>query len=195
MPDIRSEFSSFQSRTFNLCQEDIDTDQIIPARFLTTTSREGLGRLAFHDWRYDETGEVRTDCALNSLDTQAHKILVAGRNFGCGSSREHAPWALHDFGIRVVISTEIADIFRGNAAKNNVLPVIAPADAHAWLIDHPGTEVDIDLAQQVVSPKTGPSFRFEIEPFAKLCLMTGTDPLGFLLSQRSAIQSYEAANS
>jgi 3-isopropylmalate/(R)-2-methylmalate dehydratase small subunit len=195
MPEAQSEFSKFRSQTFNLSQEDIDTDQIIPARFLTTTSREGLGRLAFYDWRYDGAGETRADCDLNNLDTQAHRVLVAGRNFGCGSSREHAPWAIHDFGIRVVISTEIADIFRGNAAKNNLLPIIAPADSHAWLMANPGAQVGVELAEQYVDLENGPGFHFEIEPFAKHCLLTGTDPLGFLLAQSSDIQTYETENS
>jgi 3-isopropylmalate/(R)-2-methylmalate dehydratase small subunit len=194
MPESPFVFSRFSSQSFNLPQEDIDTDQIIPARFLTTTCRAGLGRLAFHDWRYDSAGQVRADCALNHLDTTAFRVLVAGRNFGCGSSREHAPWALHDFGVRVVISTKIADIFKANAAKNNVLPIIAPRDAHTWLMANPGTRIEIDLDRQRVELETGPSFEFEIEPFAKHCLMSGTDPLGFLLGRTPEIQAFETAN-
>ncbi|WP_339747407.1 3-isopropylmalate dehydratase small subunit [uncultured Maricaulis sp.] len=192
MSDNPVGFTHLHSRTFTLPQEDIDTDQIIPARFLTTTTQDGLGRLAFHDWRYDEGGKARDDCALNTLDTGAFAILVAGRNFGCGSSREHAPWALHDFGVRAVISSEIADIFRSNAAKNNIIPIIAPPQAHAWLLEHEGVDVKIDLERQYVDLGNGPGFHFEIEPFARHCLIEGTDPLGFLLSHQDAITAYEA---
>lgn len=185
-------FENLTSRTFVIDQEDIDTDQIIPARFLTTTTRDGLGRLAFHDWRYDGEGKPLETVSLNALDTSTHRVLVAGRNFGCGSSREHAPWALHDFGFRAVISSEIADIFRSNAAKNGLVPIIAPPDAHQWLLEHPDVEVDIDLANQRVDLGNGPSFSFDIEPFAKHCLMEGTDPLGFLTSHADAIDAFEA---
>ena len=188
MPD---RFTTLTSRTFVIDQEDIDTDQIIPARFLTTTSREGLGDLAFHDWRYDGEGKLLDTVSLNALDTTTHRILVAGRNFGCGSSREHAPWALHDFGFRAVISSEIADIFRSNAAKNGLLPILAPAEAHAWLMENPDVEITVDLARQRVDLGNGPSFDFKIEPFARHCLMEGTDPLGFLTSNEDAISAYE----
>lgn len=188
MPD---RFETLTSRTFVIDQEDIDTDQIIPARFLTTTSREGLGDLAFHDWRYDGDGKPLDNVSLNALDTSTHRILVAGRNFGCGSSREHAPWALHDFGFRAVISSEIADIFRSNAAKNGLLPILAPAEAHAWLMENPDVEITVDLARQRVDLGNGPSFDFKIEPFARHCLMEGTDPLGFLTSNEDAISAYE----
>ena len=186
-----SEFERFQSRTFVLPQEDIDTDQIIPARFLTTTSRAGLGAFAFHDWRYDRDGEP-TDHALVSIDTSQFQVLVGGRNFGCGSSRDHAPWALLDFGFKAVISSEIADIFRSNAARNGLLPIVAPAAAHSWLLAHPGASVTIDLATQSVSIEGGPGFSFEIEPFARHCLLEGTDPLGFLMGRIDAIQAHEA---
>lgn len=192
MPDHPAGIAHLHSRTFLLPQEDIDTDQIIPARFLTTTTREGLGQLAFHDWRYDPDGTARADCALNTLDTAEFAILVAGRNFGCGSSREHAPWALHDFGVRAVISSEIADIFKSNAAKNTIVPILAPPQAHAWLLEHEGVEVKIDLERQYVDLGNGPGFHFEIEPFARHCLIEGTDPLGFLLSHQDAITAYEA---
>ncbi|WP_300529114.1 3-isopropylmalate dehydratase small subunit [Maricaulis sp.] len=186
-----SEFENFQSRAFVLPQEDIDTDQIIPARFLTTTSRAGLGAFAFHDWRFDRQGQP-TAHPLVSLDTSSFQILVGGRNFGCGSSREHAPWALLDFGFKAVISSEIADIFRSNAARNGLLPIVAPAEAHAWLLHNPGAAVTIDLAGQSVQVEGGPSFSFDIEPFARHCLLEGTDPLGFLLARRAAIQAHEA---
>ncbi|WP_203290647.1 3-isopropylmalate dehydratase small subunit [Maricaulis parjimensis] len=185
------QFNTLTSRTFVIDQEDIDTDQIIPARFLTTTTREGLGKLAFHDWRYDSDGKPLDNVSLNSLDTGTHKVLVAGRNFGCGSSREHAPWALYDFGFRAVIASEIADIFRSNSAKNGLVPIVAPPEAHDWLMAHPDVEIEIDLANQSVKLGNGPSFLFEIEPFAKHCLMEGTDPLGFLTAQSDAIDAYE----
>ena len=187
-------FHTLTSRTFVIDQEDIDTDQIIPARFLTTTTRDGLGALAFHDWRYDSDGKPLENVSLNALDTGTHKVLVAGRNFGCGSSREHAPWALHDFGFRAVIASEIADIFRSNAAKNGLVPIVAPQEAHDWLMAHPDVEIEIDLANQTVDLGNGPSFSFEIEPFAKHCLMEGTDPLGFLSAQSDAITAYETRN-
>jgi len=181
----------FSSKSFVLTQENIDTDQIIPARFLTTTSRDGLGRFAFHDWRYDGAGLPRNNNPLAGCETAVTSVLVAGRNFGCGSSREHAPWALLDYGFRAVISNEIADIFRSNAAKNGLLPIVAPDDIHAWLLEHPGAEIAVDLAEQTVRITDGPSFSFEIEPFAKHCLIEGTDPLGFLMSHMDAIQSFE----
>ena len=184
-------FTTLTSRTFVIDQEDIDTDQIIPARFLTTTSRDGLGDKAFHDWRYDSDGKPLETVALNALDTATHRILVAGRNFGCGSSREHAPWALHDFGFRAVISSEIADIFRSNAARNGLLPILAPKEAHDWLLAHPDVEITIDLAAQRVEMGNGPGFDFTIEPFARHCLMEGTDPLGFLTANEDAITAYE----
>ena len=188
------QFNTLTSRTFVIDQEDIDTDQIIPARFLTTTTRDGLGKLAFHDWRYDSNGKPLENVSLNSLDTGTHQVLVAGRNFGCGSSREHAPWALYDFGFRAVIASEIADIFRSNSAKNGLVPIIAPPDAHDWLMAHPDVEIEIDLADQRVDLGNGPSFHFEIEPFAKHCLMEGTDPLGYLTAQSDAITAYETQN-
>ena len=192
MPDQKDDIRQIDSRTFVIDQEDIDTDQIIPARFLTTTSRDGLGRLAFHDWRYDSEGKPLDAVSLNSLDTSECRVLVAGRNFGCGSSREHAPWALHDFGFRAVISSEFADIFRSNAARNGLLPIVAPEAAHHWLLENPGVAIRIDLASQHVDLGNGPSFDFAIEPFAKHCLMEGTDPLGFLMSHADAIDAYEA---
>lgn len=192
MPDRPGEFTPLRSRTFVLPQQNIDTDQIIPARFLTTTSRQGLGRLAFHDWRYTSDGRENPDEALNALDTSDQRVLVAGRNFGCGSSREHAPWALHDFGFRAVISSEIADIFRSNAARNGLLPIIAPPEAHAWLLAHDGAAVTIDLEACRVTLENGPDFAFEIEPFARLCLLEGIDPLGFLLGRMDDIKRHEA---
>lgn len=183
----------FSSRTFALTQENIDTDQIIPARFLTTTSREGLGRFAFHDWRFDASGSPRNHNPLAGCEPAQTSILVAGRNFGCGSSREHAPWALLDYGFKAVISNEIADIFRSNASKNGLLPIVAPDEIHAWLLDNPGAELEIELDTQQVRIAGGPTFAFEIEPFAKHCLLEGTDQLGFLLSNLHAIEQFEEA--
>jgi 3-isopropylmalate/(R)-2-methylmalate dehydratase small subunit len=172
---------------------DIDTDQIIPARFLTTTSREGLGRHAFNDWRYDASGAPRADFLLNRPEAQGCQVLVAGRNFGCGSSREHAPWALLDFGLRAVISTGIADIFRSNALKNGLLPVVVDEAAHAWLLANPGATVTIDLETTTLTLPGNRSVRFPIDAFARHCLMHGVDELGFLLSHASRIDAYERA--
>ena len=170
---------------------DVDTDQIFPARFLTTTSREGLGRALFADWRFDAEGRPRPDFVLNQPAAAGCAILVAGRNFGCGSSREHAPWALHDFGIRAVISTSIADIFFSNALKNGLLPVIVKGDIHGWLLAHPGTEVEIDLETMTVTLPDGCQEVFMIEAFARRCLLQGVDELGYLLSRQAEIESYE----
>jgi 3-isopropylmalate/(R)-2-methylmalate dehydratase small subunit len=182
-----------RSRTMVLPAPDIDTDQIIPARFLTTTVREGLGRHAFEDWRYDADGKP-TGHVLNQCDPAEYRILVAGRNFGCGSSREHAPWALLDFGFRAVISTEIADIFTGNSLKNGLLPVVVDETTHRWLLEHPGAELDIDLEQSVVSLPDGRRTGFDIEPFARYCLMRGVDQLGYLLERDAEIAAYERAH-
>ncbi len=186
-------FTRLRSRTAVIDSTNVDTDQIIPARFLTTTTKEGLGRQLFADWRYLPDGSPNPSFVLNDPRYRDVQILVAGRNFGCGSSREHAPWALVDFGIRAVISTEIADIFRSNALKNGLLPVVVD-EAHArWLIEHPGAEVEIDLMTRTLSLPDGERVEFAIEPFARHCLLHGVDELGFLLSQRAAIERYEAA--
>jgi 3-isopropylmalate/(R)-2-methylmalate dehydratase small subunit len=184
-------FRTLTSRTIVLAQESIDTDQIIPARFLTTTSREGLGAKAFYDWRYDITGAPKSDFILNTLNPAEHRILVAGDNFGCGSSREHAPWALADFGFRAVISTGIADIFTSNALKNGVLPIEVDAATHAALIDRPGYDVTIDLERQELRFGNLEPVSFEIEPFARRCLLDGVDTMGWLLDQSDAIAAYE----
>ena len=180
------------SRTVVMASSNIDTDQIIPARFLTTTTREGLGSALFADWRYDAAGKPRPDFILNSPEAQGCRVLVAGRNIGCGSSREHAPWALLDHGFQAVISTEIADIFRSNSLKNGLLPVIVDEATHAWLIAHPGAEVTVDLERRALDLPDGRSVGFPLEPFARYCLLNGVDELGFLLSQDKAISAYEA---
>jgi 3-isopropylmalate/(R)-2-methylmalate dehydratase small subunit len=184
-------FTSITSRTVVLPRTDIDTDQIIPARFLRTTSREGLGKQLFSDWRYLADGRPNPDFALNQPAAQGCTVLVGGRNFGCGSSREHAPWALLDFGIRAVISTEFADIFRSNALKNGLVPVIVDDATLQWLIGHPGVEVTVDLASSSVKLPGGKAVTFPIEPFARYCLMHGVDQLGYLLSKNDAITAYE----
>ena len=185
---------TIESRTVVLPSTNIDTDQIIPARFLTTTTREGLGKQAFADWRYDANGTAKTDFVLNQPGVAGCSILVAGRNFGCGSSREHAPWALLDFGFRAVISTEIADIFRNNSLKNGLLPIVVDESTHAWLMSNPGAQVKIDLESTSLTLPNGATAKFPIEGFARYCLMNGVDELGFLLKQAPAIERYEAAH-
>jgi len=180
-----------ESRTVVLPTKDIDTDQIIAARFLTTTSREGLGKNAFFDLRYNRDGSENADFPLNRPATKGCKILVAGRNFGCGSSREHAPWALLDFGLRAVISTEIADIFRNNSLKNGFVPVVVDAETHGWLLENPGAEVIIDIPSATLTLPDGRGFEFSIDGFAQHCLLEGIDQLGFLRNQLPAIEQYE----
>lgn len=180
------------SRTVVLPAENIDTDQIIPARFLSVTSRDGLGPHAFNDWRYHSDG-TPTDHLLNTPEAQGSQILVGGHNFGCGSSREHAPWALSEYGFRVVISSEIADIFRTNSVKNGLLPIVIDPGAHRWLLDHPGAEVTVDLAtRQVHLAGNGGTYGFEVDDFSAHCLMEGVDELGYLEGQADAIAAFEA---
>ena len=185
-------FRTLTSRTVVLPAANIDTDQIIPARFLTTTTKDGLGREAFHDWRYDAEGSAKPDCILNTIDAAEHRVLVGGRNFGCGSSREHAPWALTDYGFRVVISTEIADIFTSNALKNGLLPVVVDEETHARLLEHPGELVTVDL--QANELRAGNHVvRFTVEPFSRECLLEGVDTLGWLAGRIPAIEAFEKA--
>jgi 3-isopropylmalate/(R)-2-methylmalate dehydratase small subunit len=172
---------------------NIDTDQIIPARFLTTTTKIGLGRQLFADWRYRPDGSPNPEFALNRPEAQGAQVLVAGRNFGCGSSREHAPWALLDFGFRAVISTEIADIFRGNSLKNGLLPIVVDEAVAQWLLSHPGAQVDIDVAAGRLTLPTGTSAAFPLEAFTRHCLLHGVDELGYLRSHAGDIERYEAA--
>jgi 3-isopropylmalate/(R)-2-methylmalate dehydratase small subunit len=184
--------STLRSRTLVMPASNIDTDQIIPARFLTTTTRDGLGKQLFADWRYSPDGAAKADFILNQPAAAGCQVLVAGRNFGCGSSREHAPWALLDYGIRAVISTEIADIFRNNSLKNGLLPIVVDEPTSRWLIEHPGSEVQIDLASATLTLATGLRVSFPIDPFARYCLLNGVDELGFLLQQQERIAAYEA---
>ena len=184
-----------RSRTVVLPQANIDTDQIVPARFLTTISRGGLGKVLFYDWRFDDSGRPKNSSPFNGVNSLTHQILVGGANFGCGSSREHAPWALHDFGFRAVISSDIADIFKSNALKNGLLPVAVDRATHQKLLDSPGCEVTIDLEHLTVTLDDGATTRFAIDPFVRRCLLDGVDPLGHLLKQTPAIEAYEARTS
>jgi 3-isopropylmalate/(R)-2-methylmalate dehydratase small subunit len=181
------------SRTVVIASTDIDTDQIIPARFLTTTTKEGLGLQLFADWRYQEDGSPKHEFVLNRPEARGAQILVAGRNFGCGSSREHAPWALLDYGFRAVISTEIADIFSGNSLKNGFLPIVVDGQTSQWLLQHPGAELDIDLEALRLTLPTGAAISFAIEPFARHCLLNGLDEFGYLRSKLADIERFEAA--
>lgn len=180
-----------ESRTVVLPFDDIDTDQIIPARFLTTTSREGLGKHLFHDWRYDEQGSPRPDFVLNTDAARDCRLLVAGRNIGCGSSREHAPWALLDYGITAVISSEIADIFRSNSLKNGLLPIVVDEVTHRWLLENPGTPATVDVVSSTLALANGTRVTYPIDAFARYCLVEGIDQLGFLLRHEDAILRFE----
>jgi len=179
------------SRTAVLLDENIDTDRIIPARFLTTTERAGLGKFCFNDWRYRQDGSDNPDFPLNKPEAKGCSILVAGRNFGCGSSREHAPWALLDYGIQAVLCSEIADIFRGNALKNGLLAILLDEAEHRWLLKNPGIELSIDVREQAIELPDGGRIRFQLEAFARHCLLNGVDQLGFLLQHHDAITHYE----
>ena len=182
-----------KSRTVVMPQTDIDTDQIVPARFLTTTTRKGLGKALFADWRYDGTGKPKPDFILNRPEAAGCGVLVAGNNFGCGSSREHAPWALLDFGIRAVVSTEIADIFRGNSLKNGLMPVTVDKATHGWLVENPGIEVTVDVAASKLILPDGRAVAFPIDGFSRYCLLNGVDQLGYLLNQADAISRFEGS--
>jgi 3-isopropylmalate/(R)-2-methylmalate dehydratase small subunit len=181
------------SRSVVIASSDIDTDQIIPARFLTTTTKEGLGKQLFADWRYHEDGSPKAEFVLNRPEAKGAQILVAGRNFGCGSSREHAPWALLDYGFRAVISAGVADIFRGNALKNGFLPIVVDEPTSQWLLQHAGAELAIDLETMRLMLPTGASIAFAIEPFARHCLLNGLDEFGYLRSKLPDIERFEAA--
>ena len=192
-------FTTLTSSCVVLPAENVDTDQIIPARFLKTIDRRGLGAHLFADWRVDEHGHPRPDFPLNSPDAAGAAILVAGHNFGCGSSREHAPWALLDFGFRAVISTGFADIFRNNALKTGLLPVALSTSAHSSLLQQlaksPRAQVTIDLEAQTATLPDGTRHAFTVDPFARHCLLNGVDELGFLLELEPAIAAYESTHS
>ena len=189
-------FTNFESRIVPLPINNVDTDQIIPARFLKTTSKRGLDQQLFFDWRYDDKGQPKPDFILNRPGTRGAEVLLAGDNFGCGSSREHAPWALTQFGFRAVISTSFADIFRGNSLKNSLLPIVVPPDVHealfATVANNPDARVKIDLAAQKLTLPDGRSVEFPVDAFAKQCLLDGVDEMGYILKQDSAITGFEA---
>jgi 3-isopropylmalate/(R)-2-methylmalate dehydratase small subunit len=186
---------TFTSRLAPLGIDNIDTDQIIPARFLKTTSKLGLGDQLFCDWRYDANGNPNPEFLLNKPEGKAAQVLLAGDNFGCGSSREHAPWALTQYGFRAVISTSFADIFKGNALKNSLLPIVVPQDAHGKLFEavakDPAATVTVSLADQSLTLPDGGKVEFPIDPFYKHCLLEGVDELGYILNQEAAIAAYE----
>ncbi|NLT65567.1 MAG: 3-isopropylmalate dehydratase small subunit [Acidobacteria bacterium] len=188
-------YRKFSSRMIPLPQENVDTDQIIPARFLKTTEKTGLGKVLFCDWRFDESGNPKPDFALNRPEMAGASILLAGHNFGCGSSREHAPWALTDFGFRALISTTFADIFRNNSLKNGLLPIVVEKAVHAKLFqmvkEDPGVEVTVDLESQALLLPGGESVPFPIDPYSKKCLLQGLDDLGYLLSFSAKIAEHE----
>jgi len=179
------------SRTTVLPKSDIDTDQIIPARFLTTTTREGLGAHLFNDWRFQADGSENPAFVLNKAESKGCEVLVAGHNFGCGSSREHAPWSMLDFGIRAVISTGIADIFRSNSLKNGLLPIVVDQETHDWLMSNPGCTVDIDVVAATLTIADSKTVEFPIDRFARYCLVEGIDQLGFLRNEEEAIRKFE----
>jgi 3-isopropylmalate/(R)-2-methylmalate dehydratase small subunit len=190
-------FEKFSSRLVPLPQENVDTDQIIPARFLKTTEKTGLGKSLFCDWRYDESGNPKPEFILNKPEVAGAEILLAGDNFGCGSSREHAPWALADYGFRALISTTFADIFRNNCLKNGILPIIIDKTTHSRLFrlidQNPRTEVTIDLKSQSLILPGSQIVTFPIDPYSKKCLLEGLDDLGYLLSFSDRIAAYEAS--
>jgi 3-isopropylmalate/(R)-2-methylmalate dehydratase small subunit len=191
-------FTTLTSHIVAIPTENVDTDQIIPARFLKTISKAGLGVNLFADWRYDENGRPKPEFPLNQPEVQGANILLAGDNFGCGSSREHAPWSLMDWGFQAVISTSFADIFRNNALKNGLLPVIVDEATHRQLLslveEDPATQVAIDLEKQELTLPDGRSVTFPIDNFSKACMLEGVDQLGYLLKQAESVAAYEAAH-
>ncbi len=191
-------FTTFSSAVIPLPAENIDTDQIIPARFLKTTEKSGLADALFYDWRYDADGQPRPDFIINAPEMQGRQILLAGGNFGAGSSREHAPWALTSWGLRAIFSTSFADIFRNNALKNGLLPIVLDEDTHRQLFEtvreHPDAVVTVDLDEQVVHLPSDQDVGFEVDPFARQMLLAGTDEIGWLLERSAAIDAWEAAN-
>jgi 3-isopropylmalate/(R)-2-methylmalate dehydratase small subunit len=186
-----AKFGQLESKTVVVAAENIDTDQIIPARYLKSVTKEGLGDGLFRDWRCNPDGTPKADFPLNMPEAQGAQILVAGDNFGCGSSREHAPWALTQYGFRAVISTSFADIFKGNSLKNGLLPIIVPSDVHRELLGKAGAVLKVDLASQTLHIPNGKSVQFPIDAFAKECLIEGVDELGYMLKADAAILAFE----
>ncbi len=187
-------FTPFESKMVMIARDNIDTDQIIPARFLKTISKVGLGDQLFCDWRYDADGKPKPDFILNKPEAKACQILLAGDNFGCGSSREHAPWALTQYGFRAVISTSFADIFKGNSLKNSLLPIVVPADVHAELLKNQDAPVKVDLGSQTLTLPSGRRVEFPVDGFPKHCLLEGIDELGYIQQQEPEIAAFEASH-
>jgi len=193
-----TKFTAFESRLVTMPVDNIDTDQIIPARFLKTISKAGLGDQLFYDWRYDANGDPKPDFILNTAAAKASQVLLAGDNFGCGSSREHAPWALTQYGFRAVISTSFADIFKQNSMKNGLLPIVVDRGVHSALFAAVNTAaestVKVDLEAQMVTLPDGSSVPFTVDPFSRHCLLEGVDELGYILAQEAAIAEFEKAH-
>ncbi len=181
----------FSANTVNLPNEDIDTDQIIPARFLTRQTTDGIGECLFADWRFDKSGKQNEDFILNQPESTDAGILVTGNNFGCGSSREHAAWSLLDYGFRAVVSTSFADIFQNNSLKNGLITIVVDLETHKWLIEHPATELTVDLENTEIILENSKAISFPIDSFAKYCLLHGVDQLGYILKHDSEIIAYE----
>jgi 3-isopropylmalate/(R)-2-methylmalate dehydratase small subunit len=194
--EAKAPFTTLASTFVVLPADNVDTDQIIPARFLKVTDKKGLGDSVFADWRRLPDGTVNADFPLNRADAQGAQVLVAGRNFGCGSSREHAPWALVGWGLRAIIAPSFADIFKGNAMKNGLLPIAVGPEFHARLLEarraNPAAKVAVDLPAQTVGLAGQAPVHFDIDPFAKECLVHGIDELGYLLERSPDIDRYEA---
>ena len=184
--------TTFRSQFVSMPVDNVDTDQIIPARFLKTISKAGLGDQLFNDWRYEADGSPKPDFILNKPESKARKILLAGDNFGCGSSREHAPWALTQYGFQAVVSTSFADIFKGNSLKNGLLPIVVPKAVHSWLFANPESEVEVDLQAQVVRLAGGLEVPFTVDLFMRHCLLEGVDELGYIIGQEPHIAAFEA---
>ena len=182
---------TFSAKTVNLPNEDIDTDQIIPARFLTRQTIDGIGECLFADWRFDKSGKPNENFILNQAESINAGILVAGNNFGCGSSREHAAWSLLDYGFRAIISSSFADIFQNNSLKNGLITIVVDLKTHGWLMEHPATELIVDLKNTEIILENGKTVSFPIDSFARYCLLHGVDQLGYILSHESEINAYE----
>jgi 3-isopropylmalate/(R)-2-methylmalate dehydratase small subunit len=192
-------FPTVRSKVVPILRENVDTDQIVPARYLKVTDKAGLAEALFRDWRFEEDGSLREPrFILDRPEMAGRAILLVGDNFGTGSSREHAPWALSSWGVRAILSTSFADIFRNNSLKNGVLPIVVDPATHSRLVDlvesDPDAELTVDLSEQGVLLPDGSTIDFDIDPFAKLMLLKGTDELGYLLDQLPAIEAYEASH-
>jgi len=182
---------TFAAKTVNLPNEDIDTDQIIPARFLTRQTIDGIGECLFADWRFDKSGKPNENFILNQAESINAGILVTGNNFGCGSSREHAAWSLLDYGFRAIISSSFADIFQNNSLKNGLITIVVDLETHEWLMEHPATELIVNLENTEIILESGKTVSFPIDSFSRYCLLNGVDQLGYILSHESEINAYE----